>query len=538
MKQMNLLLFLDASLLCSSGIMAQRTEPGGVLKSSRQLEMEWAEQMRENNQAWSSARPAKDFKLNTHFRKQVTPLKAASTQAETLILTEDFSKFTAGSEETPDSQDLSYLEEAGMGIPDEYTQYPGWMGEKVFQAGGCAFIDHTVIPGATEEENIYFQGCLYTPILDLTGNNGVFTVSFRARASDQTDDVLRLQTYVQSDDYYRYVDAETDIVIDDEWKSYTVTLNKGGNSNMICFVTSTSSFYLDDVTIESSGLQQPTGATTTQYTGTSATLSWDALDGATSYLVDLYYKDENNQKVYKLKDEETTTTSLQVSGLEVETTYFFTVRGKNATLLSPYSEEYAILSELVSPDLMSCVDYTGDSFKARWRPVEGATSYLVSVYNLVVYNYTMVTNYLLRQEETTDTCMTVTGCDPSLTYYIVQSKGAGVSAESGYAMPAIPQLTAPLPLEPTNITSNSFTANWEEVPYSQGYTPFLYKEHTALADEKLSIIDTDNEPVNLYDVKGALLLSVPAGESEGVYDLPGAGLYIVKVGNHAIKVVR
>ena len=78
--------------------------------------------------------------------------------------------------------------------------------------------------------------------------------------------------------------------------------------------------------------------------------------------------------------------------------------------------------------------------------------------------------------------MTVTGCDPALTYYyIVQSKGAGVSAESGYAMPAVPQLTAPLPLEPTNITSNSFTANWEEVPYSQGYTPFLYKEHTALA---------------------------------------------------------
>lgn len=216
------------------------------------------------------------------------------------------------------------------------------------------------------------------------------------------------------------------------------------------------------------------------------------LDGATSYLVDLYYKDENNQKVYKLKDEETTTTSLQVSGLEVETTYFFTVRGKNAAQLSPYSEEYAILSELVSPDLMSCVEYTGDSFKARWRPVEGATSYLVSVYNLVVDNYTMEPNYLLRQEETTDTCMTVTGCDPSLTYYyIVQSKGAGVSAESGYAMPAVPQLTAPLPLEPTNITSNSFTANWEEVPYSQGYTPFLYKEHTALADEKLSIIDTD-----------------------------------------------
>lgn len=419
-------------------------------------------------------------------------MKAASTQAETAVLNEDFSKFAAGSEETPDSQDLSYLAEVGMGIPDEYTQAPGWMGDKVYQAGGCAFIDHTVLPGATEEENIYIQGCLYTPVIDLSGNNGIFTVTFRARTSDQTSDSLNLKTYVQADEYYRYVDDENEIAIDNEWKTYTITLTKGGNSNRLCFLTNRSNFYLDDVTIESSGLQQPTGATATQYTGTSATLSWDALDGATSYLVDLYYKNENGEKVYKLKDEETTATSLQVSDLVVENTYFFTVRGKNATQLSPYSEEYAILSELVSPDLMSCVEYTGDSFKARWRPVEGATSYLVSVYNLVVDNYTMEPNYLLRQEETTDTCMTVTGCDPSLTYYyIVQSKGAGVSAESGYAMPAVPQLTAPLPLEPTNITSNSFTANWEEVPYSQGYTPFLYKEHTALANEKLSIIDTD-----------------------------------------------
>ena len=121
---------------------------------------------------------------------------------------------------------------------------------------------------------------------------------------------------------------------------------------------------------------------------------------------------------------------------------------------------------------MSCVEYTGDSFKARWRPVEGATSYLVSVYNLVVDNYTMEPNYLLRQEETTDTCMTVTGCDPSLTYYyIVQSKGAGVSAESGYAMPAVPQLTAPLPLEPTNITSNSFTATGKRFPIRKATPP-------------------------------------------------------------------
>lgn len=491
MKKMNLLLVLGTSLLCCSGVVAQRVESEGVLKSSRQLDMEWADHMRENFQTWTSSRPAKPFTLKFDSKQKPMPMKASSAAEETLILSEDFSKFTAGSEETPDSQDLSYLGE-GMNIPEEYTQTSGWMGDKVFQAGGCAFIDHTVLPGASEEENVYIQGCLYTPVIDLSGNDGIFTITFRAKTLDQNSDILNIKTYVQADEYYRYVDDENEMTINDEWQTYTIALTKGSTSNRICFLTNSSNFYIDDITIKSGGLPQPTGSTASQYTGTSVVLSWNRMPEAESYLLDLYYKDENGNSVYKLKDEETADTTFSASGLVVENTYFFTVRAKNASGISPYSEEYAILSELVSPDLMSCINYTGDSFMARWRPVEGATSYLLSVYNLVVDNYTMVPVYLLRQEETTDTCMTVTGCDPSLTYYYtVQSKGAGVSLESGYAMPAVPQLTAPALLEPSNVTSNGFTANWEEVPYAEGYTPFLYKEHTAMSDQSLSIIDTD-----------------------------------------------
>ena len=57
----------------------------------------------------------------------------------TTILTEDFSKFTAGSEETPDA---TRLEDTETGIiSDEYFNTPGWMGFEVYQAGGCAFLD-------------------------------------------------------------------------------------------------------------------------------------------------------------------------------------------------------------------------------------------------------------------------------------------------------------------------------------------------------------------------------------------------------------
>lgn len=492
MRKIYLFLALGSGLFLCSEAQAQKSLSDGVLKSSRVAKMEWAGKMKENADLWNTSRPTKNFTLDTKFRTPSMLLSKSKAPAETVVLSEDFSKFTAGSEEMPDAQDLTYLEETGMNIPGEYTSIPGWMGEKVYQAGGCGFIDHTVIPGDTEENNIYIQGCLYTPVLDLSGNNGIFTVSFRARTKDKSTDVLRIQEYVQQDDYYRYMDQEIDLTIDSEWKTYTVAINRGCAANRICFVTNTSNWYIDDVKIESAGLQQPAGVTDENYTGTGVTLKWDAVEGATSYLVDLYYKDENGNKVYKLKDAETTETSYTATDLVVENTYYCRVRAKNTDGVSPYSDEYAILSDLVSPDLLPCTDYAGTSFTANWEPVEGATSYLVSVYNLVEDYYTLVPNYLIRQEETTGTSMKIEGCDPSLTYYYtVQSKGAGVSPESEYVMPAVPQLTAPKLLEPTNVTTNGFTANWEEVPYSDGYTPFLYKEHTALEDQKLSLIDTD-----------------------------------------------
>lgn len=58
-----------------------------------------------------------------------------------LLCEEDFSHFTAGSEETPDSEDLcSGMYDVGypVPIPDELMSSPGWTGAGVYQAGGMA----------------------------------------------------------------------------------------------------------------------------------------------------------------------------------------------------------------------------------------------------------------------------------------------------------------------------------------------------------------------------------------------------------------
>lgn len=486
----NLGILLVAGFLCSLGTTAQETNSQGLLKNKIVYKAQLAKDIKNNQELWSIARPTNNFVINSSQQPTIKQ-NLSSTAEGTVVLNEDFAKCTAGSESNPDSQDISRLEERGMNIPGNYTNQVGWMGDKVYQAGGCLYFSNTYFPGATVEEDIYFQGCLYTPVIDLSANNGIFTIKFRARTVDKESDNLRILTYVQDDEYYRYVDDENTVTISNEWKDYTISLQKGGQSNRICFLTTMSQWLIDYVIIESSGMQPPVVSEPTNYTGTEVTMNWEPHEEATSYLVDLYYKDENKQKVYLLKDVETTETSLNASNLIIENTYYYTVRGKKEESISPYSEEMAILSELPSPDLLPCTEYTGDSFVANWEPVEGATSYLVSVYYLVLNNYMLEPQYYIYQQETTETSLKIEGCDPHVTYYYtVQSKGAGISIAE-FVMPAVPRLSVPELSEPTDITTNSFVANWKEVPYSERYAPYLFKEHTALEDESYTLIDTD-----------------------------------------------
>ena len=108
---------------------------------------------------WNAVTGATGYKLNVYTKTGTTN-----------ILSEDFSKFTAGSpNNNANSTDIS-------DNLDTYTTVSGWTGSKVFQAGGTAKI------GAKSA-----LGYLVTPSLDLSG--GEVTLSFKAMAwaGDATD---------------------------------------------------------------------------------------------------------------------------------------------------------------------------------------------------------------------------------------------------------------------------------------------------------------------------------------------------------------
>ena len=218
---------------------------------------------------WNAVSGATSYEVNVYTK---------DGSGESTLLSEDFSKFTAGSPNgSADGTDISDK-------LDTYTLVPGWTGSKVYQAGGTAKM------GTSSA-----LGYLVTPSLDLSG--GEVTLSFKAMA--WAGDATELKIYV--DDALAYTATglnNTDYTL----SSYSTTLTGGTTASKIKFEGKQASkgrFFLDDVVVTKSGSKTP-------ISGSPFT---------------------------------TTETSLQVSDLTAATTYYYTVTAKNGSYVSPASDE-------------------------------------------------------------------------------------------------------------------------------------------------------------------------------------------------------
>lgn len=152
-----------------------------------------------------------------------------------------------------------------------------------------------------------------------------------------------------------------------------------------------------------------------------------------------------------------------------------------------------------SPTSLRPTDYNGTTFSARWLTVPGATSYTVSVYNKDAEgNRINVKTYNadpLPEGDTSGNRVVVTVDDNTLKYYfvVVAKKGEYVSTESNESevIKHIESLAAPTALAATDVTANSFTANWTAVPDADTYTATLYKTITLTEDSDTEILNED-----------------------------------------------
>lgn len=327
-----------------------------------------------------------------------TPVVAASE--ETLVLGEDFSKFTAGSEEAPDMTNI--LTSEGI-IMQDYINTYGWGGINVFQAGGCCYL-------ADGESAL-----LMTPVLDLSADNGNFSinVSFRAQ-SGSTNFYVIGQNYGSSQLF------GTSEVCTEKWRHITIYFEGNGSSQTAIQFFADAPVFIDNIEIiqedgtetEPKKPSTPIALPATDITETGFTANWQAVENASSYLLDVFYFVDNKPQYVK-KDFETTATSETLSGLQPGCLYYYSVQASDGTLTSDESDIIPAknaVDYLSTPTAATATEISDQGFRANWSSVSDASYYEV----VTLSDYTIPTSgTFVLDDETFDKVKTGTISSPA-----------------------------------------------------------------------------------------------------------------------------
>ena len=182
----------------------------------------------------------------------------------TTILTEDFSKFTAGSEEAPDATRLDETE-TGV-ISDEYFNTPGWAGFEVYQAGGCAYLD---VNGET--------GMLLTPYINTTGN---VSIKCRAKSVSANGDYFCCNLI---DENSKALIVEETFIPGNEWVDVEFISTFGAENSFIILFAMNDKVFIDDIEIINHHIPAPTILPETNITSDGFTANWNATEGVDEY---------------------------------------------------------------------------------------------------------------------------------------------------------------------------------------------------------------------------------------------------------------
>lgn len=141
-------------------------------------------------------------------------------------------------------------------------------------------------------------------------------------------------------------------------------------------------------------LPAPQAVTATDISPVSFLISWDAVEGADSYVVEAYRKVRSGSvfnkeyvdgyRLYMAGSQ----CSATVTGLAPSTEYFYRVRAMGGTFVSDYSAEQqaTTLEEDFRAEIPVCSEASGitaDSFTANWENLPEAQSYSITVKEMV-----------------------------------------------------------------------------------------------------------------------------------------------------------
>lgn len=300
------------------------------------------------------------------------------------LVAEDFSKFSTGSESAPDFSANINTEYADSKVPyfenvsQEYTSLPRWGASGAYPAGGAVCLYST---------DVYDPAHINTPFFDASKNGGVFIIKFRARLDSPVTDYTGLGLHVidfsNNPENGSYRVMTTIKGVTDKWQDFELMVYGGTNRMIVNFrEEDQNKLFLDDIRVIQ--IDQYVGTPNVlhhqAYNGTSFRPNWNKVEGAESYIVNVYNADENgNIGTPVVENMQTTDTICTVRGILPNNIYRYNVTavgGGHRSLPSANIELY----DLVTPPLENVENVDDGAYRAKWDNVARALFYNYYVY--------------------------------------------------------------------------------------------------------------------------------------------------------------
>lgn len=293
------------------------------------------------------------------------------TPEEIVVLSEDFSKWTAGSEGNPDATDIA----ADSTTMQTYMQTPGWNGFLAYQAGGVAYL-------GLDEVGDDGPGTLLTPELNLAATGGAYKLKFRARSANPMQETQALQTWTLDNATGSIINARG-YDITSEWTECEMDFTGGGNRSMILLHGMQGMVYFDDfeVIAYDYGIGKPVVEDMALLSLDQISARWTKVENATSYHVALYDIDNSVYALPEYDIQSADTTCVIDFPIVAGTYYRLEVKATDGEHLSPAGTFFGYLAPdaVGTPEALSATDVTDESFTANWNAAPFAYGYEVNV---------------------------------------------------------------------------------------------------------------------------------------------------------------
>lgn len=209
-------------------------------------------------------------------------LAVLTANAQTVLINEDFSGLTAGTEDNPDATMLvddmgDFINPSALKPYDSGLSYKKWGGIGLYSAGGCIAI-----------KDGWF---LNTPAGDMSGD---VTITFRARLAKGQDDTGRNALDLIFLSRKGLVDfGRKTYSLTEEWQSFSYSSDKGNfeTTGFQFYANTEATILIDDIRVErqQKSIQTPTAQDAENVTDHSFRAVWTPT-GAESYLLNVYSK--------------------------------------------------------------------------------------------------------------------------------------------------------------------------------------------------------------------------------------------------------